>query len=196
MGYSYLILVAKKIPPDFVFPEEQFDQIYFCISVKKFVTYHSCLTVKICHMEDAIFYHSGYFTYPGNPVPMVNELDVQAALLEPHEGDTILPPVNVSELVELYKVEVAIPGVSREDFLIRGNDNVLLVCVLHKEPASTCESYQLHEFNYECVKRPIVLPSNAEVEFSVAEYKNGILRLFVPKSKQSTKNRPATIVVY
>lgn len=179
-----------------MFPGGQFEQIYFCIFAKKFVNYHSCLTVKIGHMENAIFYHSGYFTYPGKPVPIVNELDVQAALLEPHKGETILPPVNVSELADLYKVEVAIPGVRREDFLIHANENVLSVCVLHKEQVQIGERFQIHEFNYECVNRAIVLPTNADVEFSVAEYKSGILKLYVPKSTQPSRNLNATIVVY
>jgi HSP20 family protein len=147
-------------------------------------------------MENTILPHSRYFAYPGRPVPLVNETDVLAELKKPHEGDTIQPPVNVAELPDSYKVEVAIPGVKREDFLIHANDNVLSVCVLHQEPGQPGERFQLHEFNYECVKRPIDLPSNADVEFSVAEYKSGILRIYVPKSNQPSQNLNSTIVVY
>jgi len=148
-------------------------------------------------MENDVLYDTECLIYPGAYVPLLKEEEVQEELKRPHEGETILPPVNVTEMADSFKVEVAIPGVKREDFLIHSDGNVLSVCVLHKEPGlHEGERFQLHEFNYECFDRHIILPDNADSEFVSAEYKTGILCLYVPKAKQPAKNQHARIVVY
>ena len=148
-------------------------------------------------MENDVLYDTGCLIYPGAYVPLLKEEEVQEELKRPHKGETILPPVNVTEMADSFKVEVAIPGVKREDFLIHSDGNVLSVCVLHKECGlHEGERFQLHEFNYECFDRHIILPDNADSEFVSAEYKAGILRLYVPKAKQPAKNQHTRIVVY
>lgn len=88
------------------------------------------------------------------------------------------------------------PGVKREDILIDVEGNVLTVWVLHREfgPCPVC--FQLHEFNYECFERHIILPENADAEFISAEYKEGILQIYFPKTKRLSKSINKRIVVY
>lgn len=148
-------------------------------------------------MENDIINNAGSSTYPGSYVPMIKEEEILKELKRTHEGKMLLPPVNVAELPDSFKVEVAIPGVKREDFLIQADGNTLSVFVLHKDcehPEREC--FKLHEFNYECFDRPIVLPDNADAEFTCAEYKEGILHLYVPKTIQPVKNLHTRIVVY
>ena len=148
-------------------------------------------------MENDVLYDTGCLIYPGAYVPLLKEEEVQEELKHPHEGETIVPPVNVIELADSFKVEVAISGVKKEDFLIHSDGNVLSVCVLHKECGlHEGERFQLHEFNYECFDRHIILPDNADSEFASAEYKAGILRLYILKAKQPAKNLHTRIVVY
>ena len=148
-------------------------------------------------MENDVLYDAGSAIYPGAYVPLLKEEEVQSALKRAHKGETILPPVNVTELADSFKVEVAIPGVKSEDFLIYSAGNVLSVCVLHKECGlHEGERFQLHEFNYECFERHIILPDNADSELASAEYKAGILCLYIPKANQSAKNLHTIIVVY
>jgi len=148
-------------------------------------------------MEKDVFYETVCVIYPGTHVPVVKEEEFLSALKLPHDGGSILPPVNVTELADLFKVEVAIPGVKREDFLIHADDNILSVCVMHKEPGNhDGEIFQQHEFNYECFDRHIILPDNADADFISAEYAAGILYLHVPKTKQPAKNLHNRIVVY
>lgn len=142
-------------------------------------------------------YHPICLIYPGTYVPLVKEEEVQTALNRPDTAEIVIPPVNVSELGDLFKVEVAVPGAKKEDFLVHSDENVLSVCVLKKDVGShEGEIFKLHEFNYECFNRHIVLPGNADLEFASAEYKEGILRLLIPKSEQPGKNKRITIVVY
>ncbi|MGK2863890.1 MAG: Hsp20/alpha crystallin family protein [Chitinophagaceae bacterium] len=135
--------------------------------------------------------------YPGNYVPLLKKEEVEKELRQPHEGKMLFPPVNVTELMDVYKVEMAIPGVRREDFLVQSDANILSIQVLHKENATReNESFQIHEFNYECFDRHIILPLNADTEFTCAEYKAGILRLHMPKTNSTGNNRHTKIVVY
>jgi len=148
-------------------------------------------------MNNDTLYNPICLIYPGTFIPLVKEEEVQTALKHKHAGEIVIPPVNVIELGDLFKVEVAIPGVQKEDFLVHSDANVLSVCVLQKDEGShEGEIFELHEFNYECFARHIILPGNADPEFASAEYKEGILRIFIPKSEQPGKTLHTRIVVY
>jgi HSP20 family protein len=148
-------------------------------------------------MENKVINNNGCSSYPGTYVPLMREEEMRKELKRSQEGKRLLPPVNIAELSDCFKVEVAIPGVKREDFLIQADGNILSVFVLHKDcGCHESEWFKLHEFNYECFDRPIILPGNADAEFTCAEYKEGILHLYVPKTNQPVKNLHTRIVVY
>lgn len=136
------------------------------------------------------------YAYPGKYVPLVAMESVREELKHPCEGKNLLPPVNISEIKDAYQIEMAIPGVKREDFLLQADDNTLSIAVLHKESEASAARHTLHEYDYHCFHRHILLPANAETELSVAEYYKGVLRVFVPKSGGPVKGTHATIVVY
>jgi HSP20 family protein len=133
--------------------------------------------------------------YPGTYVPAQNEADLQVALKQHHEGKMISPPANVTELADLYKIEVAIPGVEKGNFLVFADANTLSVAVMNY-PLAKDENFRLHEFNFECFKRLIPLQKNIDAEFANAEYRNGILYLNVPKASNPVVNQHIQIVVY
>ena len=146
--------------------------------------------------NDSVFDKGGY-TYPGAFMPLLNEQEVQSSISDAHISEGELPPVNVIELADSFKVRVAIPGVMRQNFLVYAVGNNLFVCVINKEPElHDGESFQLHEFNYENFNRRVKLPEVADSTFSIAEYKSGILDIYVPKSKQPPKKTFTNIVVY
>ena len=93
-------------------------------------------------------------------------------------------------------VEVAIPGAKREDFIVHANRNEISICLLKKTSTPSSKNYALHEFNYGCFERHITLPENVDPEFIHAEYASGMLRLFIPKTRQPLKNKDTRIVVY
>src|SRR6478735_4755596 len=116
-------------------------------------------------MENYNLYESACEIYPGTYVPLLNEEEVRLALKLSQECDPVVPRVNVLELSDSFMVEMAIPGVKREDILVHSDGNVLSVYVLHKKAgANEEEKFQLHEFNYDCVDRHIILPGNADSE--------------------------------
>lgn len=134
--------------------------------------------------------------YPGHFVPLFNAEELSKELGQPHEGEMLNPPVNIIEMEDSYKVEIAIPGAKREDFLLSSNDHILTVAVLNREAQNSNSQFKLHEYNYRCFQRHILLPEDADTEFSAAEYCSGVLRVFLPKNKQSHLNIHSSIVVY
>jgi HSP20 family protein len=135
--------------------------------------------------------------YPGDYVPLlkIDEMEQEFNLF--NQNECTLLPANITELASIYKIELAIPGAKREDFFIETDGNVLSVSVFHQPLAQTNpESFQLHEFDYNCCKRHVILPDDADTEFLSSEYKAGILCLYVPKVKNPVKNSHTTIVVY
>lgn len=152
-------------------------------------------------MKSNLIYKPDLGIYPGEYVPLESEENLRKKFKCLPEGDIILPPVNVKELVDLYKVEVSIPGIKKENILIIVEGNILSISVLNKEGClNKGESFQLHEFDYDSFERHIVLPCNTDSEFTKAEYKAGILRFYIPKSKlsakKSVKKLRTRIVVY
>jgi len=135
--------------------------------------------------------------YPGEYVPLFNKEELKKELKKPHEGIVVQPFVNVSEQENYCKIEVAIPGLQREDFFINIDDNILSIAVLHKkEHFEAEEKFQLHEFNFECFRRHIILPDNVEKDFVRAEYNEGILVMYLLKTKYPSKSAPMQVMVY
>jgi len=148
-------------------------------------------------MEQTKSYPPDYAVYPGEYVPFLEEEEIKEELKHEHDGTTILPPVNVTELATWFKVEVAVPGVKREEFLIYADGNILSISVMHKDyEIPQPEYFHLHEFNYHCFERHIILPKNVDAKFAHADYKEGILRMVLPKTEQTAKNQHSRIIVY
>ena len=148
-------------------------------------------------MEHYSSKRSVHYIYPGEYIPSP-ELEQLAAELQKHrEGAVVQPLVNVLDTTESFIVEAAIPGVKRENFLISVKDNVLSIAFFIKKVADPASgSFQLHEFNYDCCDRHILLPDNVNAELASAEYKEGLLRIYMPKTDTATKNDQQHIVVY
>ena len=149
-------------------------------------------------MTNLITYDEECTIYPGGYVPALNDNEVEKFMHQPHKHELTFPPVNITELSGSFKVEVAIPGARREDFLINADDHRLSVSVLFKNRALRAknEKREFRDKDYECMNRDIKLPENADPEFVSAEYKDGILCLYAFKTKKSNRHSHSTIAVY
>ena len=137
----------------------------------------------------------GDLIYPGECIPLFKENNLSSYLAGNKQS---IFPVNIEELGSCYKIELSVPGAKRENFLINSYGNVVSVSVIHDDcELVNQESFQLHEFNYAgCFNRKIELPDNADFLFVSAEYKSGILRLYVPKSNHPLKWINTKIAIY
>jgi HSP20 family protein len=144
-----------------------------------------------------LFYQNESTVYPGEFVPLVRGKDVVYEHKKRKDTPVAEPATNIIDGEHFYKIEIAIPGVRREDFFIKINRNRLRVIVLHKHSfnETTC-TYKLHEFDCDFFKRDIVLPVNADAQLTRAEYREGILYLYIPKNDHPLEYKSCRIVVY
>lgn len=137
------------------------------------------------------------YTYPGSYVPLLTPEQIDEELCRIHIGDLQLPPVNIEELGDAFKIEIAVPGLKREDFLIHIDSHTLYIRVLNTDLQKKANiNFKQHEFNFECFEKRIRLPQNADAGFLSAEYKTGLLVVTIPKSSRPVENPHLQIVVY
>lgn len=108
-----------------------------------------------------------------------------------------LPAVNIQETDRSYEIEVAVPGMDKDDFNIELKNNVLVVDAHRtKEIEDKGENYMRKEFNYQKFQRSFQLPQLLVEEDKVcAKYNNGILSITVPKKESTTLNSSRRIEI-
>src|SRR5450432_663769 len=135
-------------------------------------------------------------TYPGAYKPIQSKFESLAEeLSKPREGASS-PDDNICETPEYYKIELAAPGLKREDFFVSINEHgYLSISALHKETNRIeNEKYRKHTFNYECFTREFLLPENIDTDFTKAEYNAGILSIWFLKTEKRYQKRASTII--
>lgn len=134
--------------------------------------------------------------YPGEYIPLP-EIEALAKEIKINGKDSVVKPlVNMDELEDCYKVEVALPGILREDIFINVYGNDLTVLVFHKNSKELKEKLQIHEFDTDFLVRHLLLPEMADTEFIYATYQSGILSLYLPKNPVPHAAWLNQIVVY
>jgi HSP20 family protein len=103
-----------------------------------------------------------------------------------------MPACNILEENDHFMIEVAAPGLSREDFKVQVVNNQLLVSCEKKEDQEQSEKgYSRHEFSYQTFQRAFSLPEGQiKTDDINAKYNNGILYITVPK-REEVRTRPA-----
>ena len=95
------------------------------------------------------------------------------------------PSINVAEDKEQYTVELAAPGMTKEDFNIHLDENGDLVIGMEKKANETEEKkerkYLRREFSYVKFQQTLVLPDNVDKSNIAAGVKDGILTIDLPK---------------
>ena len=95
-----------------------------------------------------------------------------------------VPSVNSLENNDSFEIDFAVPGMKKEDFTIELNDKVL---VISSETSNTMENdkMRLNEFNFSSFQRSFIVPDSVDQDKIKANYKNGILKIKLPKRKES-----------
>jgi len=106
------------------------------------------------------------------------------------------PAVNVSEDESGYTIEVAAPGLSRKEFNLEVDDDILTISTEQKESKEEKkQNYLRREFNYHSFKRSFRLPETVDQEQIRATHKSGILTLSLPRKEEAVQNSPRQIAV-
>ncbi|WP_285056805.1 Hsp20/alpha crystallin family protein [Pedobacter ginsengisoli] len=101
-----------------------------------------------------------------------------------------VPGVNILETEEDYKIEMAAPGLIKEDFQINLKKDTLSVWVEKKEIESEVKKdYTRKEFEYSSFARSFVLPESVNADSITAEYLNGILNITIGKDDVKSQSK-------
>lgn len=98
------------------------------------------------------------------------------------------PAINIRETENQYEVELAAPGLTKDDFKIRIEDDNQLVVTMDKSSESKEEGeegrYLRREFYYSHFQQSMILPDNIDKEKIEAKVENGVLTIDIPKKKE------------
>jgi HSP20 family protein len=104
---------------------------------------------------------------------------------------TTVPAVNIAETENSFEIAFAAPGLTKSDFSIHLENDVLTVKSEKAENQSESNTnFTRKEFNFSSFQRSFTLPEAADGENIKAEYLNGILNIEIPK-KEEAKAKPA-----
>ena len=107
-----------------------------------------------------------------------------------------IPSVNILESNEMYKLELAAPGLSKDDFKISIENDLLSVSTEKKvEFSEKSEKYTRKEFSYSSFQRSFTLPELVDVEKIGAVYENGIMTIQLPKKEEAKPKSPREIKI-
>ncbi len=111
--------------------------------------------------------------------------------------NTTLPSVNIKESTDVFEVEVAAPGFTKNDFRIELNHDLLTISSDKQVDQETKEGQQfsLREFSYQSFSRSFTLPNTADSEKINAKYDNGILKIVIPKKEEARPKPPRQIAI-
>jgi len=111
------------------------------------------------------------------------------------EGNHTVPSINVKENDNEYIIEVAAPGLEKENFNIEVENNVLTISYDQKEEKEeNNKGFIRREFHYNSFRRSFSVPKN-EVDDSKIEanYNDGILNIYL-KKREEIKPKPARVI--
>lgn len=106
------------------------------------------------------------------------------------------PAINVVESDKDYKVEVAAPGMKKEDFNIHlGENNELVITMEQKnENKEERKKYLRREFAYSKFQQSFILPDDVEKEKISASVNDGILTIELPKHAPEEKAKVNRVI--
>ena len=115
------------------------------------------------------------------------------------KANATAPAINVIENEKDYKVEVAAPGMTKDDFNIHlGDDNELVITMEKKneskEEDKENKKYLRREFSYSKFQQAFVLPDDVEKDKISANVSDGVLTIELPKSTPEEKAKVNRVI--
>ena len=110
--------------------------------------------------------------------------------------NTTIPAVNIKETAGSFVVDMAAPGMKKNDFSIELDGNLLTITSEKQDQfeEKNDEKFTRKEFAYQSFQRTFQLPKEVvDADKIEAKYENGVLHLLVPK-KEEAKQRPPRMI--
>lgn len=104
-----------------------------------------------------------------------------------------LPAINIKENDNEFEIEVAAPGMKRDDFKVELDNSLLTISSEREDKREEKDNegnYTRREFSYQSFQRSFTLPQErVDADKIAARYTDGILHITVPK-RESAKVKP------
>ncbi len=115
------------------------------------------------------------------------------------KANSTAPAINIIETEKAYEVELAAPGVGKDDFKVRVDDNDhLVISVENKtenEEKDKKGKFLRREFSYSQFQQTMILPENVNKDAIEAKQENGVLTITIPKKPEPEAPTPKEIEV-
>lgn len=115
------------------------------------------------------------------------------------KASSSMPAVNIKETPEEYIVDIAAPGLTKDDFKVKvTDDNQLTVTVeskTKKEDKDEKGTYLRREFGYSQFQQTMILPDNVEKDKIQAKAEHGVLTIDIPKKQPASEKGAKDIEV-
>ncbi len=107
----------------------------------------------------------------------------------PAGGSLLLhPSVDIAESKKAYRISVEVPGIDPEEIQLHAEGDALVISgEKRQETEDDEEGFHRVERHYGQFRRVLALPEDADVDSIQADAKNGVLKIRIPRLKQSEK---------
>ena len=105
------------------------------------------------------------------------------------------PAVNVIESNDNFRIELAVPGLTKKDITINVEKDVLSISATRETVQKEGEKYTRKDFSYDNFKRTFQLPDTVDVSNIKASFKNGILEVTIAKKEEAKELPPRAIEI-
>jgi len=96
------------------------------------------------------------------------------------------PAANIIENNDSFNLEIAAPGMVKDDFKINLENNILTISVeVEDQKREEGKNYSRKEFYYGSFSRSFTLPKTIDLENIKADYESGILKISLPKKEEA-----------
>lgn len=113
------------------------------------------------------------------------------------DTNTTIPAVNIKETTDNYEVEVAAPGMTKKDFKVQLEGNLLTISsekTIEKDEQDT--KFLNREFSYQSFSRTFNLQKDVvDTDKIEAKYEDGVLHLLIPKKEEAKRKQPRMIEI-
>ena len=114
------------------------------------------------------------------------------------KANATAPAINVFETEKEYKVELAAPGMTKEDFNVHIDEENNLVISMEKKTENKEEKkegrYLRREFSYSKFQQTMILPDDVDKEKISAQVENGVLNIDLPKFSEQEKEKAKSFI--
>ena len=112
------------------------------------------------------------------------------------KANATAPAINVIESDKEYKVELAAPGMTKDDFQVHLNeDNDLVITMEKKDEKEKGESrYLRREFSYTKFQQTLILPDDVDKDKIEAKVTDGVLTVDLPKRIPEHKETTSKVI--